>query len=346
MGVKISQSKLHEFITSLFNEVGVPKEEAKMVADVLMKAELRGIKSHGVSRIPIYIKRLELGVVSTKSNLTILKETACTALLDGGYGLGQVLGTKAMRIAIEKAEATGIGMVGLNKSHHYGIAAFFSEMAIKHNMIGFSCCNTKAMMPPPGGASRAIGNNPFSFAFPSGEQLPVIFDCACSTVAEGKIIVSKNAGKSIPEGWALDVSGNPTTDPSEALKGFILPAGGPKGYGMAVVMELLSGVLTKAATGTHLTSIYADVDKPQNCGNFFAAIKIDAFDDVEDFKKRMDAYILDLKNSKRAKGVEQIYMPGEIELRNEIKLGESDLEISDESYLPLKELANKYKLDI
>lgn len=346
MGIKISQQKLHTLITELFYKTGVPKDEAAITADVLMKAELRGIKSHGVSRIPIYIKRLELGVVSARCNLTAIRETACTALLDGGYSLGQVAGTKAMQLAIEKAKAAGIGMVGLNKSHHYGIAGYFSEMAVKHDMIGFTCCNTKAMMAPPGGASRAIGNNPFSFAFPAGKQLPVIFDCACSTVAEGKIIVAKNAGQRIPEGWALDSDGNPTTDPVQALKGFILPAGGPKGYGLAVVMELLCGVLTNASTGTHLTSIYADVDKPQNCGNFFAAIRIDAFDDVDAFKNRMDSYIMDMKNSRRADGASQIYMPGEIELQHERSLGESELELSEESFEPLKELADKYQVNL
>lgn len=346
MGIKISQKSLRKFIEDLFHRAGVPTDEAVMVADVLMKAELRGIKSHGVSRIPIYIKRLELGVVSKESKITVLKETPCTAMLDGGYGLGQVIGSKAMQMAIKKAEATGIGIVGLNKSHHYGIAAYYSEMAISHNMIGFSCCNTKAMMAPPGGASRAIGNNPFSFAFPAGDELPVIFDCACSTVAEGKIINARNAGKEIPQGWAVDINGKPTTDPAEALKGFILPAGGPKGYGLAVIMEILSGVLTNSATGTHLTSIYADVDKSQNCGNFFTAIKIDAFDDINAFKTRMDAYIRDMKNSKCAEGVSEIYMPGEIELRNEINLGENDLEIPEESFAPLKELADKYGLTL
>lgn len=346
MGIKIPQQKLRTWITELFQKTGVPRDEAAMTADVLMKAELRGIKSHGVSRIPIYIKRLELGVVSAKCNLTTIRETACTALLDGGYSLGQVAGTKAMQLAVEKAGTAGIGMVGLNKSHHYGIAAYYSEMAVKHDMIGFTCCNTKAMMAPPGGASRAVGNNPFSFAFPAGKQLPVIFDCACSTVAEGKIIVAKNAGQTIPEGWALDSNGNPATDPAKALEGFILPAGGPKGYGLAVVMELLSGVLTNAATGTHLTSIYADADRPQNCGNFFAAIRIDAFDHIDAFKSRMDRYIVDMKNSRRARGTAQIYMPGEIELQNERNLGDKDLEISEESFKPLKELAEKYQLEL
>ena len=213
MSVKMKQDELRKLIAALFQGVGVPVEEAAMVADVLMKAEVRGIKSHGVSRIPIYIKRLELGAVSKTCQMKILRETPCTAMIDGGYSLGQVLGTKAMELAIEKAKKTGIGIVGVNKSHHYGIAAYYSEMAMQHDMIGFTCCNTKAMMAAPGGASRAIGNNPFSFAFPADKQLPIIFDMACSVVAEGKIIVAKNAGKNIPEGWALDQNGSPTTDP-------------------------------------------------------------------------------------------------------------------------------------
>ena len=219
-------------------------------------------------------------------------------------------------------------------------------MAADNDMIGFSCANTTALMAAPGGASKAIGNSPFSFAFPADKQLPVIFDAACSAVAQGKIIVANINGQKIPDNWALDAEGNPTTDPAEALKGFLLPMAGPKGYGIAVVMEILAGVLSGSDTGIHLGSIYNDLEHPQDCGNFFMAIDLNAFGDVGEFKKRMDEYIKDMKKGKKAKDTKEIFMPGEIELRKEIKALEGSLEIEDDTFKPLVDLAAKYNVEL
>ena len=346
MTVNIDHKDLWRFVSELFNAAGVSSEDAGMVADVLIKAELRGIKSHGVSRIPIYIKRIEMGLVDPAADIKIVHETPVSAVVDGGYGLGQVTATKSMRLAIRKAKETGVGIVCMNKSHHYGIAAFYSQMAADNDMIGFSCANTTALMAAPGGASKAIGNSPFSFAFPVGKQLPVIFDAACSAVAQGKIIVANINGQKIPDNWALDAEGNPTTDPAEALKGFLLPMAGPKGYGIAVVMEILAGVLSGSDTGIHLGSIYNDLEHPQDCGNFFMAIDLNAFGDVDEFKKRMDEYITDIKKGKKAKDTKEIFMPGEIELRKEIKALEGSLEIEDDTFKPLVDLAEKYNVEL
>lgn len=346
MTVNIDHKDLWRFVSELFNAAGVSAEDADMVADVLIKAELRGIKSHGVSRIPIYIKRIEMGLVDPAADIKIVHETPVSAVVDGGYGLGQVTATKSMRLAIRKAKETGVGIVSMNKSHHYGIAAFYSQMAADNDMIGFSCANTTALMAAPGGASKAIGNSPFSFAFPADKQLPVIFDAACSAVAQGKIIVANINGQKIPDNWALDAEGNPTTDPAEALKGFLLPMAGPKGYGIAVVMEILAGVLSGSDTGIHLGSIYNDLEHPQDCGNFFMAIDLNAFGDVDEFKKRMDEYITDMKNGKKAKDTKEIFMPGEIELRKEIEALEGSLEIEDDTFKPLVDLAEKYNVEL
>ena len=346
MTVKVGHKDLWNFVAELFNAAGVPKKDADMVADVLIRADLRGVKSHGVSRIPIYIKRVEMGLVNPAVETKVVHETPISAVIDGGYGLGQITATKAMELAIKKAKETGIGIVCMNKSHHYGIAAFYSQMAADNDMIGFSCANTTALMAAPGGASKAIGNSPFSFAFPADKQLPVIFDAACSAVAQGKIIVANINGQKIPDNWALDSEGNPTTDPAEALKGFLLPMGGPKGYGIAVVMEILAGVLSGSDTGIHLGSIYNDLENPQDCGNFFMAIDLKAFGDVDAFKRRMDAYILDMKNGKKAQGTKEIFMPGEIELKKEQASMKDGIEIEDDTFKPLVDLAKKYNINI
>ncbi|MCI7302550.1 MAG: Ldh family oxidoreductase [Clostridiales Family XIII bacterium] len=346
MTVKVDHKEIWQFVADLFQAAGTTRENAQMVADVLIRADLRGIKSHGVSRIPIYIKRMEMGLVNSRAEIRILHETPVSAVIDGGYGLGQITATKAMKLAIEKAKTCGVGMVCMNKSHHYGIAAFYSQMAAEENMIGFSCANTTALMAAPGGASKAIGNSPFSFAFPAKEEMPVIFDAACSAVAQGKIIVANINGQKIPDNWALDCEGNPTTDPAEALKGFLLPMAGPKGYGIAVVMEILSGVLSGSDTGIHLGSIYNDLENPQDCGNFFMAIDLKAFGDPEAFKERMDGYIQDMKNGKKAKNTKEIFMPGEIELKKEIQAKKDGIEIEDDTFAPLVELAKKYKVKL
>lgn len=345
MTVKIGYKQLSEFITALFNKAGLNEDDAQMVSDVLTKAELRGITSHGVSRIPIYIERVEKGLVKATPDIKIIKETQATACIDGDFGLGQVVATKAMQLAIEKAKQCGIGIVTAKNSSHFGIAAYYSEMAAKEDMIGFSCSNVTALMAPPGGASKAIGNNPLSFSFPAGTQLPVIFDMACSAVAQGKIIVANINGKPIPEGWAVDCNGLPTTDAAEALKGFLLPAAGAKGYGLAVVIEMLAGVLSGSDVAKSLKSIY-NLEATQNCGHFFMAIDINAFDDVEEFKKRADAFILEMKNGEKAKGSEEIFMPGEIELKKEMKISENGIEIPDKTFEPLEAVARKYNLSI
>lgn len=341
---KISKENLEKYITDLFHNAGATEEGAAVVAEILTKAELRGITSHGVSRIPNYMERVERKLVDPDPEITVTKETPTTAHVDGGYGLGQIVAQKAMELAIEKAKATGIGIVSVNKSHHFGIAAHYAEMAAKENMIGFATSNVTALMAPPGGASKAIGNNPLAYAFPAGKHLPVIFDMACSAVAQGKLIVADMNHKPIPEGWAVDINGVPTTDPAEGLKGFLLPAAGPKGYGLAVSMEILAGVLSGAAVAKNLPSIRNDMVNKQNCGHLFVAIDIDAIDDVEAFKERMDKFIDEMKEGKKATGSNEIFMPGEIELKKEIAARENGIDIPDGTFGVLQQIGEKYNV--
>lgn len=344
--MNISYKDLDQFMTDLFMKAGATEEGAKMISDVLGKAELRGIASHGVSRIPNYIQRVELDLVSPDPELTIVKETPSTALVDGGYGLGQIVATKAMQLAIDKAKKCGVGIVSVNKSHHFGIATYYSEMAAKENMIGFACSNTTALMSPPGGASKAIGNNPLSFAFPAGKHFPVIFDMACSAVAQGKIINADMEGRKIPEGWGVDINGLPTTDPAEALKGFLVPAAGPKGYGLAVVIESLSGVLSGSQVAKNIPSIRNDLVNKQDCGHFFMAVDINAFTDIDEFKERMDTFIDEMKGGKKAKGSTEIFMPGEIEQNKEVKALEEGINIPNDIFALIKEVADKYEVKL
>ena len=346
MAVNIGHKDLEKYITDIFTKAGASQEGAGMVSEVLTKAELRGITSHGVSRIPNYIERVELELVDPDPEIKIINETPITALMDGGFGLGQIVATKAMELAIKKAKKTGVGIVSVRKSHHYGIAAHYSEMAAKEGMIGFTCSNVTALMAPPGGASKAIGNNPLSFAFPAGKNFPIIFDMACSAVAQGKLIVADMNHKSIPEGWAVDVNGLPTTDPAEGLKGFLLPAAGAKGYGLAVVMETLAGVLSGAAVAKNLSSIRNDLVNKQDCGHFFMAINIETIDDLNAFKERIDKFIDEMKEGKKATGSDEIFMPGEIELRKEVKAKEEGINIPEETFELLQEIGKKYDVKL
>lgn len=343
---KISCENLKKYIADLFHSAGATEEGAEIVAEILAKAEFRGITSHGVSRIPNYIERVERELVDPDPEVKVVKENWTTAHVDGGFGLGQIVAHKAMKIAIEKAKEYGVGIVSVDKSHHFGIAAHYAEMAAKEGMIGFATSNVTALMAPPGGASKAIGNNPLAYAFPAGKHLPVIFDMACSAVAQGKLIVADMNHKSIPEGWAVDINGLPTTDPAEGLKGFLLPAAGPKGYGLAVSMEILAGVLSGAAVAKNLPSIRNDMVNKQNCGHLFIAIDINAIDDLEKFKERIDKFIDEMKDGKKAVGSEEIFMPGEIELKREIAAKETGVEIPDETFEILQDIGNKYNVSL
>jgi len=311
---RIGERALKRFCIEILAKIEVPREDAVEIIDNLVEADLRGVSSHGVMRFPIYVGRLRAGVVNPRPKIRIVRETGNTAVVDGDNGMGQFVGMRAMQVAIDKGSSGNCSFVAVRNSNHFGAAAYYSSMAVAHEMIGLSfTIGGINHMTPWGGAEAILGNNPFSVALPAGEELPVVLDMACSVAARGKIMVAAKDHTPIPADWAVGPDGQPTTDPHEALKGFVLPVGGPKGYALTLVIGLLSTMLSGAFFGSEVTHMYDDFEHPQNIGHLFGVLPIASFESVQSYKARMDKAIREVRNVKRAPGVERIYLPGERE---------------------------------
>ncbi len=322
--IRIKVDALQEFTTNVFNKFGVPVEDAKIAADILIAADQRGIGSHGLQRLTRYTNGLKTGVMKPIADIKVLKETPNTLLISGGDGLGQVVGYKAMELVIDKALKNNIAFAAVRDSNHYGIAGYYAMMALEHNLIGFSITNSAPLMVPTHGKNAIIGTNPISIAVPAGKEQPFVLDMATSTVTRGEVEVYAREGKPMPITWATDELGNPTQDASrveanllEKKGGGLIPLGGAeeeggghKGYGLCVAIDILSGVLSGSAFGPNL---YAKKDVPAKVSHFFGAIKIDAFIELALFKSMMDEYINVLKNSEKAAGKDRIFIHGEKE---------------------------------
>jgi LDH2 family malate/lactate/ureidoglycolate dehydrogenase len=319
--VMARQDRLEIFCVQVLRKLGVPRDEAEITARTLVTSNLRGVDTHGVIRLPAYAAKLKGGALMPTLNLTTERETIATALLDGHGGIGQVIGHRAMEVAIRKAKQAGVSYVAVRNSNHLGACAYYSMMALDHDMIGFTATNASPRLAPTGGVERLLGNNPWSVAVPAGERPPVVLDMANSVVAAGRIRSLQKEGMPIPEGWALTREGEPTTDPEKALKGILLAIGGYKGYGITLMVDLLTGVLTDSNYGPRVRTVDQDT-KPAGIGHCFMAIDLAAFTDVAAFKARMDAYVDEIKSSNKARGAEVIYLPGEPEhLRVEERRG-------------------------
>lgn len=310
--VVVKHNQLETFCTQVLQKLGVPPEEAEITAKTLVMANLRGVDTHGVTRLPPYAARLKAGGLKPSLRLTTERETMATALLDGHDGIGQVISYQAMKMAIRKAKGAGVSYVLVKRSNHLGACAFYSMMALEHDMIGIAVTNASPRLAPTGGVEKLLGNNPWSIAVPAGRRPPVVLDMANSVVAVGKIRTLKKLGKPIPEGWALNQYGEPTTDADEAFKGIMLAIGGYKGYGITLMMDLLTGVLSDSHYGPRVKAIEKEAEVAGTAHSFMA-FDLKAFTDVPAFKARMDAYIDEIKSSKKAKGSEVIYLPGELE---------------------------------
>lgn len=317
----VPEPKLNAFVVAVFRKFGVPAREARITTDVLLAADLRGIGSHGVARLPRYLTGIRKGSISPKDRSRVVKQTRSTAVIDGGNGLGQVVGHKGMRLAIEKARRSSVGLVAVRNSNHYGIAGYYAMMALRAGMIGISMTNAAPLVVPTFGRTSVLGTNPISVAVPTGKETPFVLDMATSVVPRGSIEVYDRQGKRMPLGWAVGASGLGTEDPKAVLEalakrlgGGILPLGGEgeefsghKGYGLGLLVDVLCGVLPGAAFGL---DVYADEDAA-NVGHFFGAIDVRAFRPLREFKRDMDALVRMLRDSPRAAGHEKIYIHGE-----------------------------------
>ncbi len=317
----VSEGALRRFCEEALKKLGVPAGEARTTTDVLVTADLRGIESHGVARLGRYVAGLKKGFMRPTDQSRIIKETKATALVDGGQSLGQVVGRKGMDLAIKKARDTAVGVVAVRNSNHYGIAGYYSLMALEHNLVGVSTTNAGPLVVPTFGRTAILGTNPISLAAPALKEKAFVLDMATSTVPRGKVEVYNRLGKPMPHGWAVDETGRSSTDPKRVLNalanrlgGGLLPLGGEgedlgghKGYGLALMVDVLSGVLSGAATGLQ---VYADEQRP-NVGHFFMALDPAAFRPLDEFRRDMDRLARELKDSPKAHGQDRIYVHGE-----------------------------------
>ncbi|NTW71817.1 MAG: Ldh family oxidoreductase [Eubacteriaceae bacterium] len=318
---------MESFMTDVFKGIGVPEEDAKICAEVLITADKRGIDSHGTNRLkPIYYDRIKDGIQFPVTNFEIVREGPTTAVVDGHDGMGHVISYKAMSMAIEKAKKFGMGMVAVRNSTHYGIAGYYATMATQAGMIGITGTNARPSIAPTFGVENMLGTNPLVFGIPSDEEFPFVIDCATSITQRGKIEVYDKLGKELPEGWVIDELGNPRTDTHQVLADLVkgtaalAPLGGIgeelagyKGYGYATVVEILSAALQGGSFLKMLLGIENGKKVPYHLGHFFMAIDISAFIDLESFKKTTGDILRDLRASKKAPGEERIYTAGEKE---------------------------------
>ena len=314
-GILFPASRLREWTQEIFGKVGVSREDAVLLADSLIEANLRGVDTHGITRmLCVYVQRIQKGVLSPRTELVVVRENSSTALIDCKNSLGQVGAARAMGMAIEKAAKTGVAFVAVTHSNHYGAAAYFAMRALDHGMIGMSATNAPAAVAPTGGRTPMLGTNPFAIAIPAGDERPVVLDLATTVVARGRILLYAKQNKPLEPGWAFDERGRPTVDPQAALKGMLAPIGGYKGYGISLAVDLLCGVLTGSNYGAHFPGFLADnMSQPTDLGSVFAALNVESFMDLREFRAGMDNAIREIKTSERADGVERIFIPGEIE---------------------------------
>jgi LDH2 family malate/lactate/ureidoglycolate dehydrogenase len=329
----------------MLRAAGVPEQDAELIADTLVFAELRGVTSHGLVRLGSYIRRVKLGLMNPAAAPLVIQRSASTALLDGCNGFGQVVTMRAMSLAIEMAGATGAAVVGVRNSNHFGAAAYYVMAAVNVGMIGLVLSNSAPAMAPWGGAVAMMGTNPLAVGIPAGDESPVVLDMATSAVARGKIRLAAKKGEKIPEGWALDAKGEPTTDPEEALAGTLLPASGPKGYGLAFVIDVLSGILTGSGFGRTVRPL-DDMSGPVRAGHLVAAINVQDFTSVPGFRAEVDEFIREIRNCPRAPGVDRIYVPGEIESEAALRLSKEGIAVSSAVAADLKALGAELGVDL
>lgn len=342
----ISVENAEKLCTSILIASGLSSKYAAIIADNLILAELRGISSHGLSRMAVYCSRIKNGLININPEISVIKKTPATVLIDGDNGPGQVVGLKAMEMCIEKASSCGTGICTVRNGSHFGIAAYYAMKALEHDMIGVAMSNAPATMSPWGGITPMIGTNPFCFAIPAGKHRPIVLDCATSVVARGKIILAEKEGRSIPYNWALDKLGNPTTNASEALEGSVLPFGTYKGSGLAIVIDILCALLSGASFGIHIGELYNNPDTAQNLGFFLMAIDINSFVSIDIFRQQMDQMIEEIKSCAKADNNNEIYVPGEIEYNNEKLNRERGIEIGHGVMSDLYRLTKEYSLGI
>ena len=341
---RVDAEALVDFATAVYVGAGMPERDAHLVADTLVQADLWGHQSHGVLRLGWYLDRIRNKVMDPVTKPEFVIDAGTIAVIDGHDGVGHVVTELATREAIKRAKAHGLGAVGVRMSNHFGTCMYYTRMGTLEGCAMFLTSNGGPAMAPWGGRKKIIGTNPWSVATPAGKHPPFLMDMANTGVARGKIYLARNKRQPIPEGWAIDQDGTPTTDPQAAIDGIILPMAGHKGYAIAMMVDVLSGVLTGSGFLSQVHSPYKTAEK-SNCGHFMIAIDIKAFQPLAEFNARMEQYVAELKSVPLAKGHDEVFYPGEIEANNNAANRRDGIELPDDTLADLARIAQECGLE-
>jgi L-2-hydroxycarboxylate dehydrogenase (NAD+) len=309
---RVTAAQLAAFIARAFVAAGLPQTDAEQLAGLMVEADLRGSDTHGVIRLPLYVRRLRAGGVNARPDIRVVSNRPSAALIDGDNGMGHLVMRRAAHVAIEKAKATGVGWVGARMSNHAGPAALYVTMPLHHDMIGlYFAVGSNNHLPAWGSSESLLGTNPMAVAVPALEEPPIVLDMAPTVAAYGKVRLKAQRGEAMPVGWMIDREGKPLTDPKRADEGHLLPIGDYKGYGLSLIIGLLAGALNRAAIGRQVIDFVKETGSVTNTGQAIAAIAIETFMPPAEFKRAVDGLIRDIRNSRRLPGVERIWLPGE-----------------------------------
>jgi LDH2 family malate/lactate/ureidoglycolate dehydrogenase len=341
---RFAPEALYGLVRRVFERCGMAEDDAGVVADQLVRADLRGIHSHGVIRVPLYVGKLTKGGVDARGRPRVVRDASAALVVDGGNSMGQVAGAFAMRQAIERARTTNVAVAALGHSNHCGAMEYYVRMALEADMIGIATTNALPTMAPWGGIDKLVGLNPIGIGIPAGAEEPLVLDFAFGATAHGRMQVYQQKGIPIPEGWAFDREGRPTTDIDAALEGLVQPIGMYKGIGLAMAAGLLSTLLSGAGYGTESGNM-VDGAIPGRDGQFYLALNIAAFEDVATFKTRMDRIIREYRGTRLAAGVTRVFVPGEMEAELERRQRTEGVPLNEATVQGIRDVAGQLGVD-
>lgn len=338
--IRVDPSRLRAFATAVYESAGVPHDDAHLVADTLVQADLWGHQSHGVLRLGWYLDRIRNGVMNPQTKPEFVTDAGAIALIDGHDGVGHVLTALATKEAIRRAKQHGIGAVAVKMSNHFGTCMYYTRMATEQGCVMLLMTNGGPAIAPWGGRKKVIGTNPWSISAPAGKHPPLMMDMAVTGVARGKVYLARQRHEQIPPGWALDADGAPTTDPQKAIDGIILPMAGHKGYAIGTIVDMLAGVLSGSSFLSAVNGPYK-ADLKSGAGHFITVYDIEAFMPLATFNARMEAFLAEIKSVPLAQGVDEIFYPGEMEARADERQRREGIELPDDTIAELERLGRE-----
>jgi LDH2 family malate/lactate/ureidoglycolate dehydrogenase len=338
--------RVSQLVAAIASAAGVSKSDAAILAEALVETDVQGTSTHGVSRLNIYVRRIQKGLIDPQAELVVERRRAATLAIDAGNGLGQVQAVKTLELLEPMARANGVAVATIRNSQHFGAQSYYCNRVAAQDMILFATTNCEPAMSPEGACQAFFGTNPLAASFPTGKGFPVKIDLATSVVARGNIIAAQKQGQPIPPSWALTVDGEPTTDANAALAGTVLAMAGHKGCALALMVEVLSGVLSGAAIGPGIGSMYKNLERKQDVGHFFCLLDIAAFMDVDEFKRRLDRTIDEIKACRKRPGVEEILIPGERSYRKAQENRRQGIPIEDATRKELETLRRELGVEL